>query len=132
MVTMSVSRAEVISSLQGEERERQWHYTQLELISQKIRNIPLTSAQSVSTPETGNHISILFGFRFRSKQIHLPQKRPLNIQYPTVSCDESINLRSQICFRTPIHTNTAHYMHPFVRGVLIFPYFQFHGLLNFP
>ena len=49
MVTMSVSRAEVISSLQGEERERQWHYTQLELISQKIRNIPLTSAQSVST-----------------------------------------------------------------------------------
>ena len=49
---MSVSRAEVISSLQGEERERQWHYTQLELISQKIRNIPLTSAQSVSTPET--------------------------------------------------------------------------------
>ena len=51
-VTMSVSRAEVISSLQGEERERQWHYTQLELISQKIRNIPLTSAQSVSTPET--------------------------------------------------------------------------------
>ena len=48
---MSVSRAEVISSLQGEERERQWHYTQLELISQKIRNIPLTSAQSVSTPE---------------------------------------------------------------------------------
>ena len=55
MVTMSVSRAEVISSLQGEERERQWHYTQLELISQKIRNIPLTSAQSVSTltPETG-------------------------------------------------------------------------------
>ena len=53
MVSMSVSRAEVISSLQGEERERQWHYTQLELISQKIRNIPLTSAQSVSTPETG-------------------------------------------------------------------------------
>ena len=54
MVIMSVSRAEVISSLQGEERERQWHYTQLELISQKIRNIPLTSAQSVSTPETGD------------------------------------------------------------------------------
>ena len=53
MVIMSVSRAEVISSLQGEERERQWHYTQLELISQKIRNIPLTSAQSVSTLETG-------------------------------------------------------------------------------
>ena len=52
MVSMSVSRAEVISSLQGEERERQWHYTQLELISQKIRNIPLTSAQSVSTLET--------------------------------------------------------------------------------
>ena len=80
----------------------------------------------------GNQISILFGFRFRSKQIHLPQKRPLNIQYPTVSCDESINLRSQICFRTPIHTNTPHYIHPFVIGVLIFPYFQFHGLLNFP
>ena len=80
----------------------------------------------------GNQISILFGFRFRSKQIHLPQKRPLNIQYPTVSCDESINLRSQICFRTPIHTNTPHYIHPFVRGILIFPYFQFHGLLNFP
>ena len=62
MVSMSVSRAEVISSLQGEERERQWHYTQLELISQKIRNIPLTSAQSVSTLETrllgrGNQIT---------------------------------------------------------------------------
>ena len=74
MVTMSVSRAEVISSLQGEERERQWHYTQLELISQKIRNIPLTSAQSVSTltPETGvrkpNHdlnILLCSGFTLR-------------------------------------------------------------------
>ena len=42
-------RTDLISSLQAEERESQWHYTQLELISQKIRNIPLTSAQSVST-----------------------------------------------------------------------------------
>ena len=56
----------------------------------------------------------------------------LNKQDPTVSCDESIKLRSQISFRTPIHTNTPHYIHPFVRGVLTFPYFQFHGLLNFP
>ena len=49
ILTICCSRAELISSLQSEERERQWHYTQLELISQKIRNIPLTSAQSVST-----------------------------------------------------------------------------------
>jgi hypothetical protein len=44
-------RAELISSLQTDERERQWHYTQLELISQKIRAIPLTSAQSVSNAQ---------------------------------------------------------------------------------
>jgi len=45
---LKAKRAELISSLQTDERERQWHYTQLELISQKIRGIPLTSAQSYS------------------------------------------------------------------------------------
>ena len=44
-------RTELIFSLQSDERERQWHYTQLELISQKIRAIPLTSAQSVSNAQ---------------------------------------------------------------------------------
>ena len=44
-------RSELIFSLQSDERERQWHYTQLELISQKIRAIPLTSAQSVSNAQ---------------------------------------------------------------------------------
>ena len=42
-------REELIASLQAEEQERQWYYTQLELIAQKIRNIPLSSLHSVST-----------------------------------------------------------------------------------
>lgn len=42
-------REELIGELQSEERERQWHYTQLELISQKLRSLPLTSSLSVST-----------------------------------------------------------------------------------
>ena len=42
-------REQLITCLQTEERERQWHYTQLELISQKIRSLPLTSSLSVST-----------------------------------------------------------------------------------
>ena len=41
-------REELIASLQADERERQWHYTQLELISQKTRSIHLTSSQSYS------------------------------------------------------------------------------------
>ena len=55
----SFLRSDLISSLQAEERERQWHYTQLELISQKIRNIPLTSAQSVSTISRSTLLSTL-------------------------------------------------------------------------
>ena len=42
-------REDLIAELQSEERERQWHYTQLELISQKLRSLPLTSSLSVST-----------------------------------------------------------------------------------
>ncbi|XP_023332204.1 adenomatous polyposis coli protein [Eurytemora carolleeae] len=41
-------REELIASLQAEEQERQWYYTQLELIAQKIRNIPLSSLHSYS------------------------------------------------------------------------------------
>jgi len=41
-------REQIISSLQSDERERQWHYSQLELISQKIRSIPLSSVHSYS------------------------------------------------------------------------------------
>ncbi len=55
----SFLRSDLISILQAEERERQWHYTQLELISQKIRNIPLTSAQSVSTISRSTLLSTL-------------------------------------------------------------------------
>ena len=48
-------REQLISCLQTEERERQWHFTQLELISQKIRSLPLTSSLEVST-KTWRHI----------------------------------------------------------------------------
>ena len=40
-------RAELIASLQADERERQWHYTQLELISAKLRCLPLTTGNSI-------------------------------------------------------------------------------------
>ena len=59
-------REELIASLQAEEQERQWYYTQLELIAQKIRNIPLSSLHSVSTSvhikgvhKKGSHLAFL-------------------------------------------------------------------------
>ena len=64
-------RTDLISSLQAEERESQWHYTQLELISQKIRNIPLTSAQSVSTLSTAHFVSPVTSCFKWSNRVHL-------------------------------------------------------------
>ena len=49
LIPPTCPREQLITCLQTEERERQWHYTQLELISQKIRSLPLTSSLSVST-----------------------------------------------------------------------------------
>lgn len=49
LIKLLMFREELIASLQAEEQERQWYYTQLELIAQKIRNIPLSSLHSVST-----------------------------------------------------------------------------------
>jgi hypothetical protein len=34
-----IVREELINSLQTDEQEKQWHYTQLELIAQKIRHL---------------------------------------------------------------------------------------------
>ena len=53
------SREDLIAELQSEERERQWHYTQLELISQKLRSLPLTSSLSVSTSSCLHYTTVL-------------------------------------------------------------------------
>ena len=52
-------REDLIAELQSEERERQWHYTQLELISQKLRSLPLTSSLSVSTSSCLHYTTVL-------------------------------------------------------------------------
>jgi hypothetical protein len=41
-------REELINSLQTDEQEKQWHYTQLELIAQKIRHVVIFFGQNRS------------------------------------------------------------------------------------
>jgi len=41
LANLRQKREELLSSLQTEEQEKQWHYTQLELIAQTIRHIPM-------------------------------------------------------------------------------------------